>query len=188
KGTEVLRIDPATNTVVATVHLSEELRWLAVGNGSAWVAGNSTVWRVDAASNEVTGTFPTSAQVNALAFGEGSLWVAEDNQSVVRVDPRSLALRSRVPLKSEPMGLAIVQHAVWITTPGTSREPGAQVLQLDAARDRLVGEAFSLGGGSYSKATGVHSDLTSFAAAGNVLWLGDDRGDLTRLDLVMCPS
>ena len=44
----------------------------------------------------------------------GSLWVSEETNVVARVDPRTLKVLARVPVKRNPLGSAVVDGLLWV--------------------------------------------------------------------------
>jgi YVTN family beta-propeller protein len=78
-GTGTLtRIDPATNTVEATIPIGGEPAGVAVGEGSIWIAdaGTRSVVRVDPAANRVAARIRVGARPRGIAVGGGSVWVS----------------------------------------------------------------------------------------------------------------
>jgi YVTN family beta-propeller protein len=74
----VSRIDPATNTMVATIPVRHGVDLLAVGNGMviAGVSGQGGLRaRIDPSRNEVVETVP--ATISDLVSGDGEFWYAE---------------------------------------------------------------------------------------------------------------
>ena len=69
----VIRIDPKTNKVVATIPVgpagTSGPNWLASGLGSIWVdiPNNSTVVRIDPVTNRIQATIPTPTLTRAGA-------------------------------------------------------------------------------------------------------------------------
>jgi YVTN family beta-propeller protein len=90
------RIDPATNTVQATIPVGVNPEGIAVTPGAVWVSNHrgGSIWRIDPATNavvakiEVGPTGPSGPKDIQSAFG--SLWTSVPNASVViRLDPES---------------------------------------------------------------------------------------------------
>jgi virginiamycin B lyase len=95
----VARIDPATNTVIASVKVEPGSCYLAFGEGALWVvsAGSATVQKVDPATNTVVRTTRLGKMPGFLAAGEGGVWVQEQGDgTVVRIDPASGDITGRV--------------------------------------------------------------------------------------------
>ena len=95
----VARVDPATNSVIASVKVEPGSCYMAFGLEALWVvsAGGQTVQRVDPASNLVTSTTKLGKQPGFLAAGEGGVWVQEQGDgTVARIDPATGAITGRV--------------------------------------------------------------------------------------------
>lgn len=114
---EVIRIDPATNQVVARIAvIGGEARDVVVGEGSVWVYGHSrrtgdsweasSLWQIDPVTDEVVATVLDengflgggSFLPDNVAVGEGWVWAADDRANGVRIDPSTRAFTTfRVP-------------------------------------------------------------------------------------------
>jgi YVTN family beta-propeller protein len=77
-GTGTLtRIDPATNSVVATIPIGGNPAGVAVGEGSVWIAdpGTRSVVRVDPKKDRVV-RIRVGGRPRGIAVGDGSVWVS----------------------------------------------------------------------------------------------------------------
>jgi Glutamine cyclotransferase len=89
----LVRIDPFTNEVAATINIGGPIQGLAVGGGSVWVTvpdgGSSTLYRVDPRTERVAETVRVSEAAGSLLFADGSVWVNHEwaGGSVDRIDP-----------------------------------------------------------------------------------------------------
>jgi hypothetical protein len=102
----VLRIDPASNEVVARIPVSTGWpRDVVIGEGSVWAYGHSkleehgwvasSLWRIDPTSNEIVATVLDQNGFlgdggflpDNVAVGEGWVWAADDRGNGVRIDP-----------------------------------------------------------------------------------------------------
>jgi DNA-binding beta-propeller fold protein YncE len=74
----VERIDPATNTVVATITTGKTTDGLVVEPGAVWtvVDQEGIVERIDPATNTVVARQHLGSELRNPALGAGSLWVA----------------------------------------------------------------------------------------------------------------
>jgi YVTN family beta-propeller protein len=96
------RIDPATNTITATVPVESYPLALAAGDGSVWVRNedSSSVSRVDPATGRVTATvrglnsLPQTHPDDSMTLGRDGLWIA--GLELLRVDPRGNRLAARI--------------------------------------------------------------------------------------------
>ncbi|MCW4462943.1 YncE family protein [Sphingomonas sp. BT-65] len=95
----VSRVDPATNTVIATIPVNPGTWYLAFGYGSVWAVSSDkqSIQRIDPATNAVVKTTALGKQPGFLAAGEGAVWVQEQGDgTVVRIDPKSGDVTGRV--------------------------------------------------------------------------------------------
>ncbi|MFC3308762.1 Vgb family protein [Blastomonas aquatica] len=96
---KVSRVDPATNTVIATITVSPGTWYLTFGFGSVWAVSSTsqTVQRIDPATNTVTKTTALGKQPGFLTAGEGAVWVQEQGDgTVAKVDPQTGDVLGRV--------------------------------------------------------------------------------------------
>ena len=75
----LMRIDPAHDTVSATIPLPGIPSDVATGFGGVWVTVDSrnAVWRIDPKTSSVLQTIPVGSGPVAVAVGEGAVWVVE---------------------------------------------------------------------------------------------------------------
>ena len=90
----VLRIDPSTNKILATIKVpGEACSGLASGFGSIWVplcGKKSSLVRVDATKNliSVTLPIPPAGSEGGITASEDSVWIVSDkNGTLNRIDP-----------------------------------------------------------------------------------------------------
>jgi DNA-binding SARP family transcriptional activator len=71
---------------------------------------------IDVRSERVVGTASVGARPGAVAFGSGSLWVANlDDQTISRVDPRTMQTLAAIRLGRPPTGIAASPGGgVWV--------------------------------------------------------------------------
>src|SRR5262245_29597300 len=83
------------------------------GGGGANVKPNSLAI-IDPDSNKVVDSVPNvGSRPGSLTSGSGSIWVANDDRTIARVDPDTLAIE-RTSLESTPTGIASGRGAIWI--------------------------------------------------------------------------
>jgi DNA-binding beta-propeller fold protein YncE len=153
----VVRIDPRTNEVAATVIFAEESPTdVAVGEGAVWVVANrgeGTVSRIDPETNRIVAVIKKSPFFAALAVGEGAAWVAGAREGTVRrIDARTNRVTAVIPviegIPAELSAIAVGAGAVWVTgaresaliriDPGTNRVDARIPLGVSAAGARAV--------------------------------------------------
>jgi len=150
-GSDVLvRIDPATDRVVATTSLAPGPWRVAVGAGAVWVgfANSSMIQRVDSTTNEVTGQIRLPGDgVTSIAADDQAVWVEvihdrsdqglQNLASLVRIDPQTGEVVAKIPLEGlsgYDDKIAIGAGAVWVAgvnLTGPSEERGADLLRID---------------------------------------------------------
>lgn len=85
----VIRIDAATNEIVARIPCAGGHKGIVSGAGSIWLLHGPGVSRIDPEGCVFTTTIalPISGWGQTIAFGAGSVWVADDKNSVFRIQP-----------------------------------------------------------------------------------------------------
>jgi YVTN family beta-propeller protein len=127
-GVRVLKIDPASGTIVAGFSQTgiHGVFDVAVGAGAVWAAdGSEVVVRISAVTAKPTGKPVHSVYPGSLAVGYGSVWEAGADQggghpAVLRIDPQTLQITQTIPLGKSRLpgadfGLATGDGAVWLT-------------------------------------------------------------------------
>ena len=143
-------IDPATNSVVASIPVGSKPVAIAAGEGGVWVgdARDGTVTRVDPRTRRVVKTIGIGEPVVDLATGRGAVWAATGGfGEVVRIDPEVGAVAQRIPLgaPADPVvpsvpSVAVGDGRVWAGVPeGLARiDPRsgqiAETVELDNAQ------------------------------------------------------
>lgn len=147
----IVRIDPATNEVVARIPVEDYVEELAAGAGGVWGAGiewmandpTFHVVRIDPATNEVIARIPDFS--GPLAVGYGALWGVDragaragpDGSSLLRVDPATNQIVARIPLGVAAWDIEFGEGYVWVLP--MEPQPGeGDLLQLDPATNEVV--------------------------------------------------
>ena len=169
----VNRIDPKTNSKVASVELpGEACAGLAVGAGSLWVplcAAQPSLAKIDLESNTVTSIFPVGppAEEGGVAYGAGSVWLIVDKLgSLARIDPENGAVLDTFHVPAGSYNPAFLAGTVWVT-----QADGAQLTGIDAATGKITATA----------ATGPNPRFLT-VGAGAVWTLNQGDGSVTRVD------
>ncbi len=112
----VVKIDLATNVVVATVAVGYNPFALTFGGGYLWVANfsSNSVSKIDVTTNAVVATIGVGSAPNALTISGGSLWVANYyGNSVSKIDMATNSVAATVTVGVNPTGLAVVGSFLW---------------------------------------------------------------------------
>jgi streptogramin lyase len=181
----LVRINPATNRVVARVHLGIHASHLLVQEGSVWVLDDvgAALYRVDAQNNRVVNEIPLRPAFNwrptALASGGGALWVTvasnvasnvvagQNRGVVVRIDTATGA-QTITTIDGYAAGVAVAGGSVWVTT--TEAEPWS-IYRVDPSTNRVV-----------AKVDTGHHVSGPVAYAEPDLWVANNDGYLTKID------
>jgi hypothetical protein len=89
KPSNLVRIDPKSNAIAATVVLPSESDNPTFADGFVWVSsfGHDQLLKVDPASNTVVATIPVGPKPRFLTVGSGSVWTLNQGDGTVsRVD------------------------------------------------------------------------------------------------------
>jgi YVTN family beta-propeller protein len=136
QDTRVLRIDPASNRVVASIPVPDGSDRLAVGAGAVWVANRSdnSVSRIDPAGNRVAATIGVGREPLGITVAAGSVWVASMlDDSVSRIDPAGNRVAATIPVPGQGSAVTVAAAggAVWV-----SGNRGLH--RIDPARNRVT--------------------------------------------------
>jgi virginiamycin B lyase len=129
----IRRLDPRSGAVKATIQVPQDpCEATAVGLGSLWTAtcGTPGLARIDPATNKVSGfvklAIPSSLDgEGSIGAGAGGVWLVIDGQDctrcrVARVDPKSLRVVDRIPVREGSAAVRTGLGAVWVTNPTTN--------------------------------------------------------------------
>jgi streptogramin lyase len=162
----IIRIDPTSNKVVATIQAGRPVCCLAFGDGAVWAASFATdsVVRIDPATNSVADAFPSGGLApEGIAFGDGYVWVANHHGnptgSVTKIDPATDTVIDVIPVGAAsftggPSLLASVPGSVWAGVPNQSA-----VVRIDTAIDAI------------SATIPVHGACGEVAAGSQQVWI-----------------
>ena len=136
---------------------------MSVGGGWIWVADNlGTLWRIDPDDGtDVVSVRPSGGQVDAVVADAGSAWVYDSYDNVViRVDPATLESDEPSSVTSGIAGLAVFDGTLWMLS-----GPSGTLISLDQADVAQVG-----------------ANPVSLAAGLGNLWVGDENGEVYKVD------
>lgn len=118
----VLRIDPSSNKIVASIKIrGEACSGLASGFGSIWVplcGKKSSLVRVDATKNLIRATLPIpiAGPEGGITASEDSVWIVADNKGTLdRIDPSTNSVRQKISIPPGSYNPLFSNGIVWIT-------------------------------------------------------------------------
>ena len=154
----ISRIDPTSNRVTATIHIGNQLAFYKrdcelKGSVHSYMLTSFHVRDCDLPS--------------AVAAGAGSLWVAKnDDQAVLRMDPKTHQILARVPVGIVPFDMAANDSGIWVTAYWAD-----VVVRIDPKTNQVVAR-FTVPDGA-----------GGLAVSDRAVWVtGTVAGTLTRID------
>jgi YVTN family beta-propeller protein len=145
----------------------------ASGNAPVRAAAN-TVAVIDVRTDRVTGVVAVGARPGPITFAAGSVWVAnQDDGTISRVDPATLAAVRTLSVSDPPTGIAAVDGGVWVAQ-SSPTATFVQVTRIDPQFDQ-VGPTVRVG-------NVVPNTPAAIAGAAGAVWVAPDSGEATELD------
>ena len=118
----VVRIDPRTDRVLATIPDPSACAQMAADDTAVWGAGTNEppctagVSRIDTRTNKVIATIHRGGGADAVAVYGGSVWYGTTRtHELGRIDPRTNQVVSLLDLPGSAFGMTADTGAVWIT-------------------------------------------------------------------------
>jgi len=147
KESDLVRINPSTNKVSATIRIPRGSFNPVFTQGSVWVSSNSggTLVRVDPATNTVIGETPVGPGPRFLTVGAGSVWVLnQGNGTIARVDAETGKRTALIPAGIPGLGgeIAFGDGAVWATV------FDFPITRIDATTNTVTSQWHGAGGDS----------------------------------------
>jgi hypothetical protein len=136
---------------------------MSVGGGWIWVTDTlGALWRIDPDdATNIASVRPSDGQVDAVVADAGSAWVYDSyDNAVIRVDPTTLEADEPVTVTSGIAGLAVFDGTLWMLS-----GPSGTLISLDQADVAQVG-----------------ANPVSLAAGLGNLWVGDENGEVYKVD------
>lgn len=189
----VLRIDPATNEIVATVAVAEgpSRKRIAATDNAVWVASTGLLQRIDPATNSVVASVAIpDRSISAVAADSSDVWavtIGADGGVLVRVDTATNAIVAEVPLGSQITGyedeVKIGAGSVWVIGVGwierENAEYGSDLIRVDPASNTVVSR---IPVGGFRMAVGPDAVWVTFPADG-VFNTSGERWLWTKVDV-----
>lgn len=119
----LVRIDPATNEISATIELPDRLcQGIVASDDAIWACAADGLVRIDPATNTIAATVPIKGAQAFYrpAFGGGMVWAlgstSKVGDTVIRLDPATQETTS-FPVPGSVGGLAYGFDALWLAMP-----------------------------------------------------------------------
>ena len=162
------RIDPQTNTITASVEVSDSLcQGLGAGPRSVWTCTTGGVVRVDPVTNEVVASVDVDKSTfqGQIGVGFGHAWVLDgEGTTLLGVSESTNAVALRVPLGTPCVDVAVSARKVWV-----SCGVDDVVLGIDPDRSEVVTRVRRL------------EEVRAITATAHAVWVGYAEG-VARID------
>jgi YVTN family beta-propeller protein len=144
----VLRIDPSTNEIVATIPVGTAGN-LAVGLDALWTIDSidgpqDTVVRIDPATNQVIDTIPIGPYAFDVAVDASGVWVTRDfdgsgrSGEVIRIDPATNEIVARIPVDGRIRDVVVGEGGVWVVDSTSTLRRGPSLIHIDPQTNEVV--------------------------------------------------
>lgn len=139
---ELVRVSPASNTIVAQIPASLQYGYTASGDGAVWQADFDTdsLLRIDPSTNSVVATIHLGEDTapEGVAVADGAVWVAEHHKgTVARIDPTTNTVVATITVgptgTNGPLEMTAGATGLWVNVPNDNR-----VLHIDPSKNSVV--------------------------------------------------
>jgi DNA-binding beta-propeller fold protein YncE len=145
----VVRIDPATNEIVATIPVGT-VGNLAVGSDAVWTIDTvegpqDTVVRIDPTTNQVVGTIPVGPYAFDVAVDSTGIWVTRDidgrgqSGEVIRINSATNEIVARIPVEGRTRDVVVGEGGVWVVDSTSTPRRGPSLIHIDPSTNEVVG-------------------------------------------------
>lgn len=122
----LLRINPETATVQATIRVQPHSYCAAYADHAVWVTstGNSAVQRIDSRKNSVVAVIPAGKNPRFIAVDGQAVWTLNQGDgTVTRIDPQTNQVVATIDVQAKGPGgdIAAGDGKVWIVSTNISR-------------------------------------------------------------------
>lgn len=167
----VSRIDPATNSVIATILVAaagDRIYYLTFDGTDIWVADydDGALRRVSPATQTVTQNIPAGLTPFGIVSGAGSLWVTNYSAGMVtRIDPASGSTVATIVTGTFPYGVVYDGTDIWVANEGSGT-----VSRINPATDAVTATI------------NVGSFPTNLAVASGSIWVATGTELVARIN------
>jgi YVTN family beta-propeller protein len=157
----IIRVDPVTGSMLATIPGGRGATAIAFGYGGVWVANyvDNSVQRIDPVTNQVAATITVEAPLGITADAKG-VWVVDVYGRVSKIDPTTNAVVSTIQTRETGAAVAAGGGSLWVVNPGSLGAANGAITRIDSATGLLTA---SIPVGEFP---------LSVAYAGGSVWVG----------------
>jgi YVTN family beta-propeller protein len=142
----IWRIDPVTESVVATVRVPFVPGQLAAGEHGVWVTSllGDSIARIDPATNRVVATIEVGRGPTGVTVGGGSVWAASSvDGTVSRIDPKTNEVVATIAVPGSPSAIGAGLGGIWLTTRDRAPVPESGSIRIGVLTDCTGPYAFA---------------------------------------------
>lgn len=134
----ILRIDPVTGAVLATIPGGRDMVDMVFGLGAVWVVNydDSIVRRIDPATNQaitISVPFPLGITVDAA-----NAWVVSGNGNVSKIDPATNQVVATILTQVTGGYVAVGAGSIWVSNPGFRGTANGSISRIDPATNLVI--------------------------------------------------
>jgi streptogramin lyase len=158
----LVRVDPTTNKIVATIHVGHGVGSVVLEGGYVWVGNrdDSTVAKVDPRTNTVVDTIALPPPTDFLGVSPGAVWVAaKDNNTIRRIDAQTDHVVDTVISYGEPWWTTFGTGSLWVCN---QQGFGVGVTRMDPVSSKVLVDI--------DLAPGKYYSCDAIAAADDGIW------------------
>lgn len=170
----LVRYDPVTRRLVATIPTGNGTSALAEAGGRIWILNHrdGTLQRIETATNAIVtlGRLPGDAP-ERIAYAEGSLWVTGRGTDLLRVDPETGAVHATIEIGAGAIDVQAAAHSIWVAAPTDEEDRQGnpfldRLLRVDPASNAIVETLRTTG----------RIVVNGTTSTGDALWIADTAG------------
>jgi DNA-binding beta-propeller fold protein YncE len=159
----LVRVDPRTNAVVATIPVGHGEGGVALGDGAVWVVNpvEGTVVRVDPQTNQVVASIPwgLAHAVASITTSQGAVWLTDFiNDRLIRIDPQTNQIVAKIANTPGITGISYGAGSVWACNHHSATQG---VVRVDLATNQVLAQLNPAGDQGY---------CSSVVALGQTIW------------------
>ncbi len=136
----LVRIDPATNRVVASIPVGVDAWYIAASDTAVWLSdwGTTDVVHVDPATDRVVATVADLPPgPTGISIAPGGVWVASSRaDTLTRIDPATHQVVASVATDTVPLPVLYAYGSVWVRN--EFGEGSGTVQRIDPVTNRVV--------------------------------------------------
>jgi streptogramin lyase len=177
QGSEVVRVSPQRNRVVAHIPAGDGPASMAFAGGTAWVVNHrdTTITRIDLATNKSTRLVRLGGDgaPERMIWLRGSLWITGRGTDLLQVNPADGSVRRTIEIGGSGIDLVADGDHVWVPTRSAEVDPSGF-----PTMDALKRVSVSSGAVSTVVRSSGRLDVHGLAVAGGAVWIADNRAGM----------